>query len=113
MKAIRVKNAASLNKARLYPAQYLLFDAFCPRMFGGTGETFDWRVLESLARIRKPFFISGGLTCDNVGDLLRRIAAFGVDVSSGVEKRPGKKDARKMRRFVAEVRRADKNSPES
>ncbi len=113
MKAVRVKDAASLKKARQWPADYLLLDAFCPGAFGGTGKTFDWRLLPWVKKTRKPVFISGGLSADNVGALLRRIAPFGVDVSSGVEKSPGKKDARKMRAFVMTVRRNSSTSSTS
>lgn len=105
MKAVRVKNTASFKRAGRSPADYLLFDAFDPRALGGTGNVFDWDLLSEIRKIKKPVFISGGLSADNVAALLARIRPFGVDVSSGVEKRPGKKDARKMRRFVAEIRK--------
>jgi phosphoribosylanthranilate isomerase len=106
MKAVRVKNAASLKKARMCPADYLLFDAFDPRSLGGTGKVFDWGLLSEIKKIKKPVFISGGLSVDNVAVLLERLRPFGVDVSSGVEARPGKKDARKIRRFIKTVRPA-------
>ena len=100
IKAVRVKGAASLRRLSRYPADFFLFDAFHKKAFGGTGRTFDWVLLKRLKSLRKPFFISGGLTPDNIGELLERIRPYGVDVSSGVELRPGKKSRRLIRRFM-------------
>ncbi len=106
IKAVRVKGAASLLGLSRYPADFFLFDAFHEKAFGGTGKTFDWTLLARLNKLRKPFFISGGLTPDNVGALLRRIRPYGLDVSSGVELRPGKKSARLIRRFMRQEEKA-------
>jgi len=70
----------------------------------GSGRTFDWSVARELSL---PLIVSGGLTAGNVGDAVRRLRPYAVDVSSGVEVEPGRKDAEKMRAFVAAVRRAD------
>jgi phosphoribosylanthranilate isomerase len=110
MKAVRVKNAASLKRAKASTADHLLFDAFDPKAMGGTGKVFDWDLLSEINKIKKPVFISGGLSADNVTALLERIRPFGVDVSSGVEKSPGKKDVRKMKRFIKTVRQATRSS---
>jgi len=103
IKAVRVKDAASLRGLSRYPADFFLFDAFHQKAFGGTGKTFDWACLKRLKRWRRPFFVSGGLTPENIGALLARIRPYGVDVSSGVEARPGKKSSRLIRRFMGEV----------
>ncbi len=103
IKAVRVRGAASLRGLSRYPADFFLFDAFHAKAFGGTGKTFDWALLARLKKLRRPFFISGGLTPDNVGALLARIRPYGLDVSSGVELRPGKKSHRLIRRFMREV----------
>ena len=103
IKAVRVKGAASLQRLSRYPADFFLFDAFHEKAFGGTGRTFDWALLKRLKSLRRPFFISGGLTPDNIGALLERVRPYGVDVSSGVEVRPGKKSARLIRRFIRQV----------
>ena len=70
---------------------------------GGTGEVFDWTLLR---KIRRPYFLAGGLTSDNAGDAVNVLAPYGVDVSSGIET-DGYKDWKKMEKFVLAVRRAD------
>jgi phosphoribosylanthranilate isomerase len=107
-KAVRVRGAfrtASLEKYRA--AEAILLDAFRPGVPGGTGRTFDWTVA-ARARQHARIILAGGLTPENVGDAVRTARPFAVDVASGVELRAGKKDARKMRRFIAAVRAADR-----
>ena len=70
---------------------------------GGTGEVFDWTLLR---KIRRPYFLAGGLNPDNAGDAVNALAPYGVDVSSGIET-DGYKDWKKMEKFVLAVRRAD------
>jgi phosphoribosylanthranilate isomerase len=85
-------------------AQGILLDAYV-ESYGGAGETFDWsRVPESLPL---PIILSGGLTADNVGEAIRVVHPWAVDVSSGVESAKGIKDASKITAFVAAVRSAD------
>lgn len=85
-----------------------LFDAFDPRLVGGTGATFDWSLIpRDLAR---PLVLSGGLNAGNVGEAIRRVHPFAVDVSSGVEAADGGKgikDAAKIAAFIQGVRNAD------
>jgi len=104
IKAVRVKDAASLRGLHRVPADLFLFDAFHRKVFGGTGKTFDWALLGRLKKLHRPFFVSGGLTPDNVGELLGRIRPYGIDVSSGVELRPGKKSVRLIRLFMEQVK---------
>jgi phosphoribosylanthranilate isomerase len=87
-----------------------LVDSGGQSKLGGTGETFDWQqerkrigVIASLGRI----IVAGGLTPDNVTEAMRILQPWGVDVSSGVESKPGKKDPEKVRAFVAAVRHAE------
>jgi phosphoribosylanthranilate isomerase len=90
-----------------YPnALAFLFDSHAAGEAGGTGKTFDWaRLPRDFAR---PFLVAGGLTPENVFDAVRATGAWGVDVSSGIEGgTPGVKDPARMRRFFAEVARAD------
>ena len=84
-------------------ADYLLFDTLSSQR-GGTGQTFDWNVIEDVAS--KPYFLAGGLTPDNVTDAIKRLTPFCVDVSGGVET-DGLKDARKIHEFVCLVRKDD------
>lgn len=110
MKAIAVVGRDDLAAITNYSgvADRLLFDARAPREAtrpGGLGKSFDWHILEGLAP-EVPFLLSGGLHADNVGEALRITRAPGVDVSSGVERAPGGKDADKIRGFVRAARRA-------
>ncbi|MEO0483622.1 MAG: phosphoribosylanthranilate isomerase [Planctomycetota bacterium] len=75
---------------------------------GGTGETFDWEQLaQPMAAIAKPVIVAGGLTPDNVGEAIRTLRPYGVDVSSGVEREKGVKDTALIAAFGAAVRAAD------
>lgn len=116
MKAIGVSTAADLPALGSFAgvADRLLLDAKPPRDAtypGGHGQPFDWRVLSSLPPHR-PFMLSGGLTPENVGEAIRLVRGFGVnlqgvDVSSGVESAPGIKDPARIRAFVAAAREAE------
>lgn len=114
IKAFRVGGALSLKGIMACNADFFLFDAYLRDAFGGTGKVFDWDILQPLRRaaqagkIKTPFFVSGGLTPDNVGELMKRIGPFAVDVSSGVEVSPGKKDHRLVKEFINEVKRGAK-----
>ncbi|QEY58847.1 phosphoribosylanthranilate isomerase [Pseudomonas sp. C27(2019)] len=82
-------------------AQGVLLDAWVPGVHGGTGERFDWaRIPENLA---KPLILAGGLNADNVGQAVRQVQPWAVDVSGGVEVSPGIKDAEKIRKFLYAV----------
>ena len=83
-----------------------LLDTYHKDMAGGTGMVFDWRLV---GRIQPPgpVILAGGLNPENVGEAIRQVKPFGVDVNSGVEYQPGRKDAAKLRAFADEVRRAD------
>ncbi|NGY06215.1 phosphoribosylanthranilate isomerase [Solimonas terrae] len=106
VKALAMGGRLSLRaEARRYAsASALLLDSHVPGGMGGRGETFAWTPLPKVAR---PLWLAGGLTAGNVGNGIKALRPFAVDVSSGIEARPGVKDADKMRAFVAAVRRAD------
>ena len=88
-----------------YPsAEIFLLDGHKAGEQGGQGSQFDWSTLPTL---QKPWLLAGGLTPDNVFEAVRHTRPFGVDVSSGIEAAPGRKDGERMIRFVEEVRRAD------
>lgn len=84
----------------------LLLDKHVTGMRGGTGKALSWDTLHGLPEWA-PLFVAGGLDPDNVGDAIRALRPFAVDVSSGVEERPGRKDHGKIRAFMAAVRAAD------
>jgi phosphoribosylanthranilate isomerase len=106
MKAFRVRDAESLKEIPKYQTDAYLLDAFSSTTLGGTGKTFNWDLAIEAQKFGKPIFISGGLTPEKVADAIRQVQPFGVDVSSGVEISPGKKDAEKMKAFIAAVRKA-------
>lgn len=102
LKAIAVSNADDLKKAAAYNCP-LLLDAKAPAgVYGGTGTSFDWSLLEGFEH-DFPLTLAGGLNTDNVRDALAVRQWFALDVSSGVEMSPGIKDSEKMRNFVANV----------
>ena len=82
-----------------------LVDAFHESTYGGTGSAFDWALIPR--GLERPLILSGGLTVGNVGEAVRRLRPFAVDVSSGVESGKGIKDAAKIAAFIAGVRNAD------
>ena len=115
IKALRVREARDLAPAQEYAASgayALLLDALVAGQPGGTGVTFDWS-LARLASVETPVIVAGGLNADNVGEAIRIARPWGVDVSSGVERAPGLKDAKEIRRLVEVVRKAYREGEES
>lgn len=98
IRAFRVKTADDLAAAARCGADQILLDSGA-----GTGTAFDWQLIRDFPR---PYFLAGGLTPDNVGDAVRRLHPYGVDVSSGIET-DGLKDRYKMAAFAAAVRKED------
>ncbi len=103
-KAIRVENMESLIPYEDYPCDALVLDAFDPKTPGGTGKPFDWRIL-SQWKAPRPWILSGGLNPDNVTEALENLTPSGVDVASGVESAPGKKDPDMVRAFIQNAKR--------
>jgi len=102
IKAIGASRTAAEGIERLPRNVIVLLDACDPVQHGGTGRSIDWTVAARVARMR-PTILAGGLRPENVGEAIRRVRPFGVDVSSGVEVRPGVKDAGRLRDFFAAV----------
>lgn len=96
---------AVARDAHQHPRAILLFDAFSGAARGGTGQTFPWRLIAPLARERQ-IIVGGGLTPENVGECVRTVRPFGVDVRSGIES-DARKDVLKMRAFVKSVKDND------
>lgn len=105
IKAFRVRDAASLARIGDYQAAAYLLDTYVPGAAGGTGRRFDW-TLALEAQSQGPIILAGGLNPDNVGEGVRTVRPWGVDVSSGVEAQPGRKDPEKVRRFIIEAKTA-------
>ncbi|HAW60161.1 MAG TPA: phosphoribosylanthranilate isomerase, partial [Actinobacteria bacterium] len=104
IKALRVGVSSDLRALSEYPAYggvaAFLLDTFVEGKPGGTGETFDWAIAREAKKFGKPIILSGGLDPDNVAQAIREVNPYAVDVSSGVESEPGKKDPEKMREFI-------------
>ncbi len=106
MKAFRMRDAGTLREMAKYQTNAWLLDAYSPEAVGGTGEKFNWDLAVEAQKFGKPVFLAGGLTPQNVAEAVRKVRPFGVDVSSGVEISPGKKDHAKMRAFINAVKTA-------
>jgi phosphoribosylanthranilate isomerase len=111
MKAIKVETADDAAGALNYveQADFVLFDAKAPKgalLPGGNGVAFDWALLDGV-KDRVTYMLSGGLTPENVAEAIRVTGAGTVDVSSGVESRPGEKDPELIRRFLRAAKRAN------
>jgi phosphoribosylanthranilate isomerase len=104
IKAIRVRDAESLRAASEYDVDALLLDTYTDTQRGGTGKTFDWSLAVQAKSLGRPIILSGGLTPDNVRDAIRVVQPFAVDVASGVEREPGRKDPEKLKRFFESCR---------
>jgi phosphoribosylanthranilate isomerase len=105
-KALRVGDADVREEARRYPGEHLLLDALVRGQRGGTGHTFDWSLAEALVHERQ-LTLAGGLVPDNVAAAIRQVRPFRVDVASGVEAAPGRKDRAKVHAFMEAVRAVD------
>jgi len=99
IKAFRVQNIVSIDPLKKYQVSGYLLDAWCPDCYGGTGKTFNWEVAAA-ARQYGRIILAGGLSPDNVAEAVKVVQPYGVDVSSGVESAPGKKDVEKVKAFI-------------
>ncbi len=105
-KAIHIKDSESLKDMGKYHHVSILLDTYSPVQAGGTGNPFSWEIALR-AKEKGNFILSGGLNPGNVGEAIKKVRPWGVDVCSGVEKVLGMKDPLKMIDFVKEVRKAD------
>ena len=105
IKAFRVKNITSLEPIKNYRVSACLLDAWSPAAHGGTGRTFNWEFASCAAHSGK-IILAGGLNPGNVAEAIKHVHPYGVDVSSGVESVPGKKDPDKVREFIRNAKRA-------
>jgi phosphoribosylanthranilate isomerase len=99
IKVIRVSNELP-DIDKCWDKSVILFDTLSDQ-YGGAGKTFNWDILKNLNR---NFFVSGGLNDTNIKELLKHIKPYGVDVASGVEEKPGKKDPKKLEAFIRAIK---------
>lgn len=102
-KAYRVSDSTAIDLASRSRGELVLLDASVPGQVGGTGKAFDWDLAVGLARERE-IILAGGLDSHNVAEAIERVGPYAVDVASGVESEPGKKDASLVRAFVTAAR---------
>ena len=102
IKAVQVQNAASLKGLGPYVVDYYLLDGYAKGMRGGTGRTFDWKLVHE-RRLNAPVILSGGLNSSNVAEAINEVQPFAIDVASSVEAEPGHKDPAKLRALFEAV----------
>ena len=100
MKAIRVKDQKDIERADSFFTDAVLLDAFDPAKYGGTGLTFDWNII---GHIGKRVFLAGGINPENAAAAVK-LGVYGIDVCSGIEAEPGKKDHKKMKKLFDNIR---------
>ena len=102
IKAIRVANIMNFKLLKSYNVDAFLFDTFSKNSYGGTGKVFDWKLLEGFSG--PPIILSGGLNPDNIQKAINCVKPQAVDVNSGIELHPGKKDKNKIEHFFSRLR---------
>lgn len=100
MKALRVKDKSDIRQADNYFTDAILLDAFHPEKYGGTGFAFDWNII---GHIGKRVFLAGGINPDNAATAAE-LGVYGIDICSGVEAEPGRKDHEKMKKLFDNIR---------
>ncbi len=105
IKATRVRSGAEVQGLAAFHTDFHLLDGYLPDQPGGTGETFAWGLVAG-RRSAVPLILSGGLTPENVGGAIAAVHPYAVDVASGVESAPGRKDHAKLREFATAVAEA-------
>jgi len=106
MKAFQIRDASSLTPLAEYKTRAWLLDAWSPSRPGGIGEIFNWDLAVQAGQLGRPIFLAGGLTPKNVGEAISKVNPYGVDVSSGVEASPGRKDHTKLKDFIQAAKSA-------
>jgi len=106
IKALQVRDAASLPQIGEFPCRAILLDAYNPGTYGGGGHAFPWELAVRAQEMfpTKHILLSGGLNADNVSQAVQQTHPIAVDVASGVESAPGVKDLAQVARFIAEAR---------
>lgn len=100
IKAFQIRSIKDMAQLSKYQVNGHLLDTYSEKMRGGTGAVFDWNLAVKAKRFGRRIILSGGLTPQNVVQAIRKVQPFAMDVSSGVEKSPGKKDPAKIKSFL-------------
>ena len=106
MKAFRIRTLTCLDPIADYRMSGCLLDAYSPSFYGGTGKSFNWEIAREAMIRGYRIVLAGGLTPDNVAEAIRQVRPYAVDVSSGVESAPGRKDADKVLEFIRNAKEA-------
>jgi phosphoribosylanthranilate isomerase len=106
LKAFRVTGPEVLRSLPAFATDGWLLDSHVPGQPGGTGARFNWDIAVEAAKLGRPIVLAGGLSSDNVAEAVRRVRSYAVDVVSGVEIAPGRKDPAKLRAFIAAAKGA-------
>jgi len=108
IKAFRIKDDASLALIPRYKDVFAcLLDTFSNQRYGGTGRTFDWNLAIKAKEFGKPIILSGGLGLSNIKEAIKAVRPYGVDISSSIETKPGKKDTKKMKELISVIKALD------
>jgi phosphoribosylanthranilate isomerase len=102
IKALRVSESFNPEAVRQYRVSAVLLDAYHPSLYGGTGQEFDWSLAREAARLAR-IILAGGLGPHNIAEAIRTVTPYGVDVNSGVESSPGRKDAARLQLLKKEI----------
>ena len=105
IKAFRLKDETSLSQIPQYDVNFYLLDAYVEGEPGGTGESFNWDLALKVKEFGRPIFLAGGLNPDNVVEAIKKVQPFAVDVSSGIESSPRRKNVELMQEFIKKIRK--------
>ena len=106
IKAFRIQDRTSLQECLHYPNHAWLLDSYVAGAHGGTGAIFDWNIAVEARELSHRVILAGGLKVETVAEAVRLVRPYAVDVSSGVESAPGRKDAALIRNFIRQARSA-------
>lgn len=110
IKTFRIKDAMSLKRLDQYNVSAFLFDTYSKEEKGGTGIPFDWELIKTQPFVHEKLFLAGGLNVTNLEEAILRVKPFAVDVASGVESSPGRKDPSLLERFIRMAKHGKKEN---
>jgi phosphoribosylanthranilate isomerase len=108
IKAFSINNRKELKIISSYKVSAVLLDTYYEDIYGGGGKTFNWKLASEAKRFASRVILAGGLNPANVMEAIQMVEPYGVDVSSGVESKPGKKDPVKLEKFIKIIKKAYK-----